>query len=114
MKLMKQSSIISVFMLFFLAPTVFAQIVGEKHIQINSAEYQKLKEDGALNPLDFAKYNFIDTFQVIKPIIYPNVYRKSNILCDFWIAPDSSYTLAMSPNDDGSSNLINLPFSFCL
>jgi hypothetical protein len=34
--------------------------------------------------------------------------------CNCWIQPDSSYTLAMTPNDDGSSGLITIPFQFDL
>lgn len=34
--------------------------------------------------------------------------------CDCWIQPDSSYTLAMTPNDDWSSSLITIPFQFNL
>ncbi|MCB9171104.1 MAG: gliding motility-associated C-terminal domain-containing protein [Flavobacteriales bacterium] len=34
--------------------------------------------------------------------------------CDCWIPPDSSYQLAMQPNDDLSSSLITLPFQFNL
>lgn len=34
--------------------------------------------------------------------------------CDCWIAPDNDYTLAMLPNDDMSSMLITLPFTFSL
>lgn len=34
--------------------------------------------------------------------------------CDCWIQPDASYTLAMQPNDDGSSAQIPLPFNFQL
>lgn len=34
--------------------------------------------------------------------------------CDCWIAPDATYTLAMPPNDDGSSAVIPLPFQFNL
>ncbi|MBX2971968.1 MAG: gliding motility-associated C-terminal domain-containing protein [Flavobacteriales bacterium] len=34
--------------------------------------------------------------------------------CNCWIEPDDSYTLALAPNDDGSSDLISLPFSFNL
>ncbi len=34
--------------------------------------------------------------------------------CACWIDPDSSYTLALAPNDDGSSSLISLPFTFNL
>jgi Secretion system C-terminal sorting domain/Nidogen-like len=32
--------------------------------------------------------------------------------CNCWIAPDSSYSLAMAPNDDQSSDAIALPFVF--
>lgn len=34
--------------------------------------------------------------------------------CDCWIQPDGTYTLAMGPNDDGSSALLPLPFTFQL
>ncbi len=34
--------------------------------------------------------------------------------CACWIEPDASYTLAMQPNDDGSSPQIALPFNFDL
>ncbi|MEZ4807403.1 MAG: gliding motility-associated C-terminal domain-containing protein [Flavobacteriales bacterium] len=34
--------------------------------------------------------------------------------CDCWIPPDGTYTLAMNPNDDGSSAQIPLPFGFFL
>ncbi|MBK8500106.1 MAG: gliding motility-associated C-terminal domain-containing protein [Flavobacteriales bacterium] len=35
-------------------------------------------------------------------------------VCDCWIPPDASYTLAMQPNDDLSSAQIPLPFNFYL
>ena len=34
--------------------------------------------------------------------------------CACWIEPDNTYTLALDPNDDGSSSLITLPFTFSL
>lgn len=34
--------------------------------------------------------------------------------CECWQEPDASYTLALAPNDDGSSGLITLPFQFSL
>jgi gliding motility-associated-like protein len=34
--------------------------------------------------------------------------------CNCWIQPDNTYTLAMAPNDDGSSPAIALPFQFDL
>lgn len=37
-----------------------------------------------------------------------------NLACDCWIQPDATYTLAMTPNDDGSSAAITIPFQFDL
>lgn len=34
--------------------------------------------------------------------------------CGCYVEPDGTYIQAMAPNDDGSSALINLPFTFCL
>ena len=34
--------------------------------------------------------------------------------CDCYVAPDTSYTLALLPNDDGSSAAIPIPFNFCM
>ena len=34
--------------------------------------------------------------------------------CGCYKAPDATYTLAMAPNDDGSTGLISIPFTFCL
>ncbi len=34
--------------------------------------------------------------------------------CDCWVAPDSTYQMAMLPNDDQSSTAITLPFTFSL
>ena len=34
--------------------------------------------------------------------------------CSCWGYPDSTYTLALAPNDDGSSGVIDLPFTFNL
>ena len=111
---MNRFYITTVFTLVFWIPNLFAQSISDKNILINSPEYQKLKESGALLPLNFGKYNLGDSLQVINPIVHTSNTNKSNIICDCWIDPDGTYTLAMTPNDDGSSNLINLPFSFCL
>ena len=33
--------------------------------------------------------------------------------CDCYVEPDATYTLALAPNDDGSSSLISVPFDIC-
>ena len=48
----------------------------------------------------------------IKPTISPAGSPKSG--CNCYQAPDASYTLAMGPNDDGSTPAIAIPFNFCL
>jgi len=93
---------------------LFSQQNNLPKITVDSPEYQKMKESGALIPLDFGKYDFKDSIHFTNTDIQPNGNHKSNIICDCWIDPDGTYNLAMAPNDDGSSSLINLPFSFCL
>lgn len=53
--------------------------------------------------------------EVQPPAIVGNTRsQRDNEPCACWIEPDSTYTLALAPNDDGSSPLINLPFTFSL
>lgn len=44
----------------------------------------------------------------------PNTGGGGPRVCNCWIPPDASYTLAMAPNDDLSSAQIPLPFNFFL
>ncbi len=89
----------------------------EKSIVVNSPEYREAKLNGTL-----------DQYMVLQPQprgVYdysnpgtPVTKKKGEIPgkasgCNCYIEPDSTYTLALAPNDDGSSGLINLPFSFC-
>jgi hypothetical protein len=48
-----------------------------------------------------------------KPTVKPSSNSKANA-CDCYIEPDSTYILAMQPNDDGSTGLIPIPFNFNL
>ncbi|MFM7683995.1 MAG: nidogen-like domain-containing protein, partial [Bacteroidota bacterium] len=94
--------------LFFLIALSVSFAFGQNSISITQAEYQNLKQAGLIDQT--ASYSFSD-------LAFPsNIKYKGNAqkngLCDCMIPLDSSFTLAMPPNDDFSSELINLPFTF--
>ncbi|MBM3418397.1 MAG: T9SS type A sorting domain-containing protein [Bacteroidetes bacterium] len=81
---------------------------GQSTVSISSGDYQQLKLSGNLNP--DVTYSFSD-------ITYPTHIKyngglQKNDLCDCMVPLDSTFTLAMLPNDDDSSPLISLPFTF--
>ena len=53
------------------------------------------------------------SYQLPPASVKPASYNKANA-CDCYIEPDSTYTLAMQPNDDGSTGIIPIPFTFNL
>ncbi len=85
-------------------------------ITIDSKEYHQLKVEGKIPmiPLDqFAKY-------VPEKILNAEDFAPRsvegggpNVNCGCIQTLDNTYTLAMQPNDDGSTGLIALPFNFC-
>lgn len=89
---------------------------AQKEIKVDSPEYQQAKINGTLD-----QYSIVMDLNAqiqtgkAKPVLNPNANtpkssRSSN--CDCYVQPDGSYSLALAPNDDGYSSLINLPFSF--
>ena len=83
-------------------------------VLVDSPLYNQLKASGQLG-----KVNVISnpSISVTKPVKNkkpkPGSQEKANA-CECYIQPDASYILAMAPNDDGSSALIQIPFSFNL
>ncbi|MFM7661291.1 MAG: hypothetical protein ACKO6A_01330, partial [Bacteroidota bacterium] len=72
---------------------------GQSTVSISSEDYQQLKLSGNLNP--DVTYSFSD-------ITYPTHIKyngglQKNDLCDCMVPLDSTFTLAMLPNDDNSS-----------
>jgi hypothetical protein len=105
----------------FVASTVTAQ----KNLTPDSPKYEQLKKEGKL------KQSMIRKGDTNGLVITPNVQRNISgvnqmssvhALCSCMIPLDTSFqivpfTNGTGPeyrNDDGSSPLINLPFSFCL
>jgi gliding motility-associated-like protein len=91
------------------SPALHAQVV-----ELSVEQYQQMKMSGTLP----AAYHV--AYSTLPP---PEVQPNSDLAkggggtggnCNCWIEPDSTYALAMGPNDDGSSSIINLPFQFNL
>ncbi|HLP12320.1 MAG TPA: nidogen-like domain-containing protein [Flavobacteriales bacterium] len=84
----------------------------------NSADYSKMKASGTL-PAG-------NVIELLDPATKYEVIKKEGEFapetrageraggCGCYIPADASYTLAMGPNDDGSTGVIALPFTFCL
>lgn len=91
---------------FFTFSSLFSQVITDSPL------YQKLKASGQLGTVSVQPNTNIGIVKG-KPTIKPNTNSKANA-CDCYIEPDSTYILAMLPNDDGSTGLIPIPFDFNL
>ncbi len=91
---------------------------------IDSKEYEDLKQQGLL-PKDMTLSNpqsFSPTLADFQRLGITHQMRRpggspapaSGGGCSCYIAPDASYTLALTPNDDGSTSSLTIPFNFCL
>lgn len=100
--------ILTLFSLLIFSHIAFAQVV------VGSAEYQNLKENNALVDSNLVYDPAVFSPAGLTPIITPPAPSSGNrAACDCYVQPDATYTLAMGPNDDGSSGIINIPFNFC-
>jgi hypothetical protein len=91
---------------FFTFSSLFSQVITDSPL------YQKLKASGQLGTVSVQPNTNIGNVKG-KPTFKPNTNAKANA-CDCYIEPDSTYILAMLPNDDGSTGLIPIPFDFNL
>lgn len=72
----------------------------------DSPEYEQMKLSGQLTQEEYKTYT---------PSVVPDVNEfDGGRSTGFFIPLDGSFVAAMGPNDDGSSGLITLGFSFCL
>jgi hypothetical protein len=87
-------------------------LITSIHAQVitDSPLYQTLKNSGQLGTVNTEANTAI---QLPVASVKPASYNKANA-CDCYIEPDSTYTLAMQPNDDGSTGNIPIPFTFNL
>jgi gliding motility-associated-like protein len=101
-------SVLYTVFLSFIGTTAF----GQQSVVVDSEEYQQLKQTGGLNNVQVQPVSIDASGIQINPEYFSSgTVRTSD--CDCYQQPDASYTLAMGPNDDGSSAQITLPFQFC-
>jgi hypothetical protein len=86
---------------------LFTFTVTSQTLKVDSKEYESLKSQGLISNQTLINHmNSANT-----GIHYTGKSEKSGV-CDCLIPLDTSFTLAMLPNDDNYSNVIVLPFSF--
>jgi hypothetical protein len=84
---------------------------AQTQVIVDSPEYNQRKLAGTLDQVTVVPNP--NAVVVENPPLTPTYHEKSGA-CDCYVEPDSTYILALQPNDDGSSPLINIPFNFCL
>lgn len=94
-----------IYLFLMVAGTTFAQ---KNTISVSSAEYDQLKSNQQLTPGKIYQFSDLVPPSNEKPSSNPT----KNALCSCLLTLDNTYSLAMAPNDDGSSSFIQLPFSF--
>jgi len=96
------------------SPNAWAQ-VGVR--QVTLEEYDALKQQGTL-PAYFKGLPAATSTPPMarggSPFSPPGTLRGGGNVCDCWVQPDATYTLAMQPNDDLSTGVIPIPFTFNL
>jgi len=106
--------LITLVLLGTIAVRGFAQSVSVP--SIDSKEYEALKKNGKMpaNIQYTHPKTFTPSLEDLKnagAIIHAMPPEGG---CGCYKAPDGTYTLAMAPNDDGSTSEIPIPFTFCL
>lgn len=91
----------------------FSGAVAAQSVVLSEAEYDQLKAAGNL-PANARPETSPIPAGMVPQLDASRGGGVGNNACDCWVEPDASYTLALGPNDDGSSGLINLPFQFSL
>jgi hypothetical protein len=90
---------------FAFSVSAFAQ----SPVNITTSQYATQKQNGTL---DLTKnYHFTDA-PAFTPVHYSGPERTPSSICSCMLPLDSTYTMAMGPNDDLYSNIIGIPFVF--
>lgn len=90
------------------------QVLAQQEVLLSPAEYDQMKQAGTL-PAGARPILPAVSPDDVPLLPQPDASRGGGgNVCECWKEPDATYTLAMQPNDDGSSPLINLPFQFSL
>lgn len=93
------------FLLSFLPFFAVSQVI------VDSPEYDSLKQLNLLQETQVLPNPSLSSGDLVYSLPAPSVKSSA---CECYQEPDGTYTLALLPNDDGSSSVINLPFTFCM
>jgi hypothetical protein len=86
---------------------LFTLTATSQTLKVDSKEYENLKSQGMIT-----NQSVIDLIHSNNPVIHYKGNSTKSGVCDCLIPLDSTFTLAMLPNDDEFSNVIVLPFNF--
>jgi hypothetical protein len=86
---------------------LFTFTATSQTLKVDSKEYESLKSQGMIT-----NQSLIDLVPSNNPVIHYSGNSTKSGVCDCLIPLDSTFLLAMAPNDDLYSNSIYLPFSF--
>ncbi|WP_343633002.1 nidogen-like domain-containing protein [Fluviicola sp.] len=81
---------------------------GQTTVIIPQETYNQMKANGALDP----SVTYQLTSNTTDPVVHYSGSPEKNGVCNCMVPLDSTFILAMQPNDDYYSNLISLPFTF--
>lgn len=105
-----------IFSFILLATITFQGIAQSTKIpSTDTKAYETMKAEGKIPSgvmFESATPNFTPSFEQLKQL--GESHRMPASGCGCYITPDATYTVAMAPNDDMSTGLIGIPFSFCL
>lgn len=86
---------------------LFTLTATSQTLKVDSKEYENLKSQGLIT-----NQSVIDLVHSNNPVIHYTGNSTKSGVCDCLIPLDTTFTLAMLPNDDEFSNVIVLPFNF--
>lgn len=98
--------------LLLFACALTASAFAQSTVNITTAQYEMQKQAGTLDPA--LHYNLTDAAFPAGTVHYPGGERSPSTICSCMQTLDSTYVLAMAPNDDGSTAAISIPFNFNL
>lgn len=81
---------------------------GQNTQLISQETYNQMKISGTLDPA----VNYQLTSTTSNPVIHYSGSQEKNGVCNCMVPLDSTFILAMAPNDDYYSSLMTLPFTF--
>jgi gliding motility-associated-like protein len=100
----------------FSGTIIFSGFAQTKSVKVDSKEYEQMKKNGQIDQdvKLISPNTFAPSIEDLKKFGEVHKMGGASASCSCYITPDATYSVAMAPNDDGSTGLLNIPFNFCL